>query len=259
MEDRRESTGGESKIEYEKQFRTSMFGFHKDDVISCLERLERARRKEGERYAARIHELETDLARSRASQDAGVAASENEALRSENELLRLRIADLEAGQPAASESPGELPSEAVDALRLSEESGESCDAAGLAEADPQELMARLEESEHTRERLEEKLREYELEKNRLCQIEEEAHRRARAIEVEAQDRVSALHDELAQKAAVLRSSLDELSSHIDDISRAIYSELSASGTRYAALRQETDELRTLLDRFPGAEAHEQIL
>ena len=256
MEDRREMTAEEPQIEYEKLFRSAMFGFHKEDVLSYLERLARTRRKESERYASHIRGLESELEQLRAAQSIGVAASENEALRSENALLRMRLTDLEAASAektdtpadAPADFPAEKPSDAPADAPAEKPSGAPSDAPAERQ---QALERRLRESEDARARLEDKLREYELEKARLGEIEENAHQRARAIEVEAQDRSAQLRTELSRQAAALRVTLDELTAHIDETSRSIYTELSASGTRYAALRRETDEMRALLERFSG--------
>lgn len=265
MADKKELTGESPEIAYEKLFRTALFGFSKEDVLAYLERLARARRKENERYASHIRSLEASGAAPAAVPAENlVLASENEALKSENEMLKLRIEELEAVSS---------PDQALDAiLRLADtetEPAASCNEppAAVIPSEPsaavpsvpetppasdgrvRELEEKLAASEEARHTLEEKLRAYELEKARLAEIEESAHARARAIETEAQDRTAELRAQVSAETAALREALGELSGRLDETSRAIYAELSASGTRYSELRRSTDELRALLDRF----------
>lgn len=109
MDENMEPLGQDTEISYDKLFRSSMFGFNKEDVLSYLKRIARSKRKESERYASHIRMLETqveelkrtasELSESQAGQStgpsAGVLASENEALRSENDVLRQRVEIIE--------------------------------------------------------------------------------------------------------------------------------------------------------------------
>ncbi|MCI6908078.1 MAG: hypothetical protein SO063_08480 [Eubacteriales bacterium] len=274
MADKKELTGENPEIAYEKLFRTALFGFSKEDVLAYLERLARARRKENERYASHIRSLEASGAAPAAVPAENlVLASENEALKSENEMLKLRIEELEAvsspdqaldailrladteTEPAASPAVPEPAASCNEPPAAVIPSEPSAAVPSVPETPPasdgrvRELEEKLAASEEARHTLEEKLRAYELEKARLAEIEESAHARARAIETEAQDRTAELRAQVSAETAALRDALGELSGRLDETSRAIYAELSASGTRYSELRRSTDELRALLDRF----------
>ncbi|MEA4823271.1 MAG: hypothetical protein VB111_04055 [Clostridiaceae bacterium] len=123
MDVRKDIPDGEPEIAYEKLFRNAMFGFSKEDVLAYLERMARSRRKESERYASHIRNLEAsceslkqELNALRAgnsvepisapmSVDSGVLTAENEALKSENEMLKLRLEELENAVQHDAEKP----------------------------------------------------------------------------------------------------------------------------------------------------------
>ena len=124
MEEPRANVSQEPEVSYEKLFRSAMFGFNKEDVLSYLERIARTRRKESDRYTSHVHNLEASIdhlnqelsARQApaAAEAESVLASENAALRSENEMLKIRLAELEALISAdAVPEPAEAPAEAA--------------------------------------------------------------------------------------------------------------------------------------------------
>ena len=150
MEENRESVSQEQEVSYEKLFRTAMFGFNKEDVLSYLERIARTRRKESDRYASHVHNLEASidqLNQELASKQSGgtpapvqesVLNSENTALRSENEMLKIRLAELEAIIASAVDTVADVaeqtvntPADGADAVQEPETKAQPEDLPGL--------------------------------------------------------------------------------------------------------------------------------
>ena len=146
MEEPRANVSQEPEVSYEKLFRSAMFGFNKEDVLSYLERIARTRRKESDRYTSHVHNLEASIdhlnqelsarqAPAMAAAEAeSVLASENAALRSENEMLKIRLAELEAlisadAVPEPAEAPAEAAAEPAEAPAVPAEVPEAAEPA----------------------------------------------------------------------------------------------------------------------------------
>ena len=248
---------GESDVAFDKLFRTALGGFNKDDVINYLERMARNRKKDTERYAAHIRKLEGELEELRnaaadcdmridvmpESSRVSVLESENAALRSEIEVLRLQAAEAcpccsasDEADPAVTEvvceEPGDTACSAeVEKLRKENASLTMCYT---------ELTAKCAV-------LEEKLRAYEVEKLRLGEIEEAAHRNAEKIEAQAHEKAATSLESLSARVSAMQDLLADVSTGIDSTTRAIYAELSECGMRYSALRRTADDLSAQLN------------
>lgn len=268
---------GDTDVAFDKLFRTALGGFNKDDVINYLERMARNRKKDADRYAAHIRELETRIEQlsSGAPSDVridlpgdnhlvSVLQSENAALRSEIEVLRLQASEKAASEQSAPEAENTGDDLGPDLLPEVNADMHTAVPAGEASAAPDPASLTLIEELRTENAslmmsytelgkkcavLEEKLRANEVEKLRLGEIEAEAHRNAEKIEAEARARAEASMAGVAERAAAMQAKLLEVTRGIDETTRAIYSELSECGLRYSALRREADDLRAELNTF----------
>jgi len=90
--------------------------------------------------------------------------------------------------------------------------------------------------------LEEKLREYELEKMRMHEIEENAYRRAKRIEAEASEQARKLIEETERSSHALLEGLTELGDKLASAKEETQAELNDCTKRYDALRTTVDVL-----------------
>ncbi|MBE6929569.1 MAG: hypothetical protein E7463_04750 [Ruminococcaceae bacterium] len=262
---------GETDVAFDKLFRTALGGFNKDDVINYLERMARNRKKDTERYAAHIRKLESEIESLKAGMPEtvrtelpgdnsrlSVLESENAALRSEIEVLRLQASESAALAETAAEAPAQAdagpdlqPAVNADACPAAPAQAEAEDASAslieeLREENASLTMCYTELSKKCAV-LEEKLRANEVEKLRLGEVEAAAHRNAEKIEAEARARANETLSGVAERAAAMQERLAEVTRGIDETTRAIYAELSDCGLRYSALRREADDLRAALN------------
>jgi len=248
---------GESDVAFDKLFRTALGGFNKDDVINYLERMARNRKKDSERYAAHIRKLEGELEELRntaadcdmrvdmmpESSRVSVLESENAALRSEIEVLRLQAAE---ACPCVSTADDSAAPAAGVCDEVPVEEGSSALIEKLREENASLTMCYTELTSKCAV-LEEKLRAYEVEKLRLGEIEEAAHRNAEKIEAQAHEKAAASLESLSARVSAMQDLLADVSRGIDNTTRAIYAELSECGMRYSALRRTADDLRAELN------------
>jgi len=165
------------------------------------------------------------------------------ALRSEIEVLRLQAAE---ACPCVSTADDSAAPAAGVCDEVPVEEGSSALIAKLREENASLTMCYTELTSKCAV-LEEKLRAYEVEKLRLGEIEEAAHRNAEKIEAQAHEKAAASLESLSARVSAMQDLLADVSRGIDNTTRAIYAELSECGMRYSALRRTADDLRAELN------------
>lgn len=219
---------------YNKMFRTAVMGFKKEDVISYLTRIARERRKESERYASAMRSLDPNHSAADSVEAANVRDSENIALKSENEMLKLRIQELEA-----------------EAVQNSEEQS-AANEGNVNIASTDEIIAlqkKLEESEFERLVLEEKLRTIDLDKNKAASMLQDARGEAMRLKTEAFVHANQIVQDAQSRVSNLSAVLDNIDEAIDSASSDYLTRLNKCSAQFDEIKSSTAELRNLLNEI----------